>query len=60
VHTLFANAPSLRHLAEVDEAMSTVEAQWHKVYLTLQSLLGQLKVQQSKSERGAWSLFAKR
>lgn len=60
VHTLFANAPSLRHLAEVDEAMSTVEGQWHKIYLTLQSLLGQLKVQQSKSERGAWSLFAKR
>ncbi len=60
VHTLFANAPSLRHLAEVDEAMSTVESQWHKVYLTLQSLLGQLKVQQSKSDRGGWNLFAKR
>lgn len=60
VHTLFANAPSLRHLAESDEAMTVVESQWHKVYLTLQSLLGQLKVQQSKSDRGGWSLFAKR
>jgi len=60
VHTLFANAPSLRHLAEVDEAMSLVEAQWHKVYLTLQSLLGQLKVQQSKSDRSGWNLFARR
>jgi hypothetical protein len=58
VHTLFANAPSLRHIAEVEEAMSTVEAQWHKVYLTLQSLLGQLKVQQNKAEKGsAWSFF---
>ena len=61
VHSLFGNAPSLRHLAEVEEAMATVESQWHKVYLTLQSLLGQLKVQQNKNDRGiGWSLFGKR
>ena len=61
VHTLFANAPSLRHLAEVDEAMTIVEAQWHKVYLTLQSLLGQLKVQQNKADKGSpWNFFSKR
>jgi hypothetical protein len=61
VHTLFANAPSLRHLAEVEEAMATVESQWHKVYLTLQSLLGQLKVQQNKADKGGgWSFFSKR
>ena len=61
VHTLFANAPSLRHLAEVDEAMTIVEAQWHKVYLTLQSLLGQLQVQQNKADKGSpWNFFSKR
>ena len=43
------------------DAVGTVEAQWHKVYLSLQSLLGQLKVQQSKAEKGAgWSLFGKK
>ena len=61
VHALFGNAPSLRHLADVDEALNTVEAQWHKVYLSLQSLLGQLKVQQNKQDKGgSWSLFGRR
>lgn len=61
VHALFSNAPSLRHISENEEAMTTVEAQWHKTYLTLQSLLGQLKVQQSKNDKGiGWNLFGKR
>ncbi len=61
VHALFANAPSLRYLADVPEAAPTVEGQWHKVYLGLQSLLGQLKVQQNKAEKGAgWSLFGRK
>lgn len=61
VHQLFGNAPSLRHLADVDEALNTVEGQWHKIYLSLQSLLGQLKVQQNKQDKGsAWSFFSKR
>ena len=35
--------------------------QWHKIYLALQSLLGQLKVQQNKQEKGSgWSLFGKK
>jgi len=37
-----------------------VEGAWHKVYLGLQSLLGQLKVQQNKTEKGTgWSLFGR-
>ena len=61
VNQLFSNAPSLRFLSEMPDAVTTVEAQWHKVYLGLQSLLGQLKVQQNKSEKGSgWSLFGKK
>ena len=61
VHQLFANAPSLRYLADMPDAIHTVESQWHKIYLGLQSLLGQLKVQQNKQEKGTgWSLFGKK
>ena len=61
VHSLFANAPSLRYLADMPEAVPAVEGQWHKVYLGLQSLLGQLKVQQNKAEKGTgWSLFGRK
>lgn len=61
VHSLFANAPSLRYLADMAESIPTVEGQWHKVYLGLQSLLGQLKVQQNKTEKGSgWSLFGRK
>ena len=61
VHSLFANAPSLRYLADMPEAVPGVEGQWHKIYLGLQSLLGQLKVQQNKTEKGSgWSLFGRK
>ena len=61
VHALFSNAPSLRYLADAPESIPTVEGQWHKVYLGLQSLLGQLKVQQNKAEKGSgWSLFGRK
>ena len=61
VSQLFSNAPSLRFLSDMPDAVMTVEAQWHKIYLSLQSLLGQLKVQQNKSEKGSgWSLFGKK
>jgi hypothetical protein len=61
VQQLFQNAPSLRHLAELPEAAASVESQWHRIYIGLQSLLGQLKVQQNKADKPAgWSLFGKR
>ncbi|MEI6351771.1 MAG: hypothetical protein WCP06_11780 [Verrucomicrobiota bacterium] len=54
VMALVVSAPSIRHLAENENNIATVETQWHKAYLTLQSLLGRLKVQQQKQE-GEWS-----
>lgn len=61
VNNLFQNAPSLRFLSEMPDSVQTVEAQWHKIFLGMQSLLGQLKVQQNKTEKGTgWSLFGKK
>jgi hypothetical protein len=61
VQQLFQNAPSLRHLADMPDAAAQVESQWHRIYIGLQSLLGQIKVQQNKVEKPAgWSLFGKR
>ncbi len=61
VNALFTNAPSLRYLSDMPDAVHSVEAQWHKIYLSLQSLLGQVKVQQNRTEKGAgWSLFGKK
>jgi hypothetical protein len=61
VLSLFASAPSLRYLADLSESIPVVEGQWHRIYLSLQSLLGQLKVQQNKSEeKTGWSLFGRK
>lgn len=47
VHTMIANAPSIRYLSELNEgSLRGVENQWHKIYIGWQSILGQLKVQQ--------------
>ena len=62
VLALFAAAPSLRFLADLSDTIPQVEGQWHRIYLNLQSLLGQLKVQQNKTEEkgGGWSLFGRK
>ena len=61
VLALFASAPSLRYLSDMSESIPAVEGQWHRIYLSLQSLLGQLKVQQNKTEgKTGWSLFGKK
>jgi hypothetical protein len=59
---LFSATPSLRYLSDMSDTIQTVEGQWHRIYLTLQSLLGQLKVQQNKAEetKGGWSLFGRK
>jgi hypothetical protein len=59
---LFAAAPSLRYLSDLSDTIPNVEGQWHRIYLSLQSLLGQLKVQQNKTEEkgGGWSLFGRK
>ena len=47
VHNLIASGPSLRFLSELNEnALRNVENQWHKLFISLQSILGQLKVAQ--------------
>ena len=51
VHSLIASGPSIRFLSEMnDNALRTVESHWHKLFISLQSLLGQLKVRQQQTE----------
>jgi hypothetical protein len=66
VHKLLTESPSLKYLTEMDsDAVRMAEARWHKIYIGLQSILGQLKVQQNaepaRAERGTggWSFFRK-
>jgi hypothetical protein len=50
VHSLIAGAPSIRFLSEMnDNSLRTFEAQWHKLFIGLQSILGQLKVKQHQT-----------
>lgn len=63
VHGLIAATPSIRYLSETNEStMRNVENQWHKLYITWQSVLGQLKVRQKQVEGQGFfsSLFGKR
>jgi hypothetical protein len=62
VHKLLTESPSLKYLTEMDsDAVRMAEARWHKIYIGLQSILGQLKVQQNKpgkADSGAgWAFF---
>jgi len=51
VHALIASAPSIRFLSEMnDNALRAIETHWHKLFIGLQSLLGQLKVRQQATE----------
>ena len=51
VHSLIASAPSIRFLSEMnDNGLRAVESQWHKLFISLQSILGQLKVRQGQIE----------
>ena len=51
VHALISSAPSIRYLSELnDNAVRNVENSWHKLFISLQSLLGQLKVKQGQIE----------
>jgi len=62
VMMLINAAPSLRFLAQHDHSIANVEGQWHKLFLVMQSLLGQLKVVQQK-QAGQWgwsSLFGRK
>jgi hypothetical protein len=51
VHALIASGPSVRYLSEMNEgSLRNLENQWHKLFIGLQSLLGQLKVKQQQHE----------
>ena len=55
VHSLIAAGPSLRFLSEMnDNALKNVEAHWHKLFIGLQSILGQLKVKQQTTRSKSW------
>ena len=59
VHALIASGPSLRFLGEMNEnSLRNVETHWHKLFIGLQAILGQLKVRQqqmeSKSLMSSW------
>jgi hypothetical protein len=63
IHTLIAQAPSIRYLSELNEGtLRGFENQWHKIYIAWQSLLGQLKVQQKADTSKGFltSLFGKK
>ena len=55
IHGLIADAPSLRILAELNEAgLRSLETQWHKIYIGWHAILGQLKVKQMSEENKAF------
>ena len=62
IHTLIAQAPSLRYLSEMNEgAIRGMENQWHKIYIGWHSILGQLKVRQNTYEpKSSLSVFGKK
>ena len=63
VHKLLTESPSLKYLTEMDnDFVRMAEARWHKIYIGLQSILGQLKVRQQtkpkpNSAATGWSFF---
>ena len=58
IHGLLGAAPSLRLLSEMNEAsMRALENQWHQIFISWQSDLGQLKVQQHQENARPKSLW---
>jgi hypothetical protein len=59
IHSLIGGAPSIRFLIELNEgALRGVENQWHRIYISWQSLLGQLKVKRHELEsKSFWRVF---
>jgi hypothetical protein len=55
VHALITSAPSLKFLADMNEAaLRGLETQWHKIYIAWHAILGQLKVKQLSEENKAF------
>lgn len=53
---------SLRSIVEINEGtLRGIENQWHKIFIQLQSILGQLKVQQRETKsKSFFSIFSKK
>ena len=63
VHALVGAAPSIRYLSEMNEGnLRALENNWHKTFVGLQAMLGQLKVQQRDLEGKSFfsSMFGKK
>ncbi|HVM51081.1 MAG TPA: hypothetical protein VMU04_23835 [Candidatus Acidoferrum sp.] len=63
IHAVVGEAPSLRYLSELNEgALRNIETQWHKIYISWHSILGQLKVRQhdENARSGLGSMFGKK
>jgi hypothetical protein len=63
VHTLIGSAPSLRYLADLNEAnLRNLETQWHKIYIGWHAILGQLKVREREDDNpsGLSGMFSKK
>lgn len=55
IHALIGSAPSLKFLADMNEAgLRGLETQWHKIYISWHAVLGQLKVKQLAEENKAF------
>jgi hypothetical protein len=50
IHKLLSAASSLRNVSEQPSAQRVLEKDWHKIFIDLQAVLGQLKVQQKNME----------
>lgn len=62
VHGLMTSVPSMRFLSESNEsAIRNIENQWHRLFITWQSILGQLKVRQQQLDQRSFfaGLFGK-
>lgn len=59
---LMINCPSIRYLSELNEgSLRGLENQWHKIYISWHSNLGQLKVASQKAaEQSHWSNWFKK
>jgi hypothetical protein len=62
VLALISSAPSIRYMSELsDGALRGIENQWHRIYISWQSLLGQLKVKQHQAEaKSFWNVLGNR
>ena len=59
--SLISGTPSIRYVSDLNEgAARNLENQWHKIYISFQSLLGQLKVQQRQTEKKSMFSFFKK